>query len=118
MAGGLFRFFSALISGGVRIQSITSYPICVNINTAFENKSRLLPNKKRKDKKKTVGHEATAVPDGYAVTLTFLRNIFWTSAVSSTNSVTIRIFSSGLLVLVIYQIGNFFLNGRAPTIFL
>ena len=53
------------------------------------------------------------------VTLTFYRNIFRTSAVSSTDFGSILIFESCLLVqhlLVIYDVGNFFLNGRGPIL--
>ena len=88
----VFSFF--ILSGGVRIQSTTtSYLKHVLIITAFENKSG----------NTVVEHDAT-VPNGYAVTLTFYKSIFRTSAVSSTKFASIRIFSSWLLVLEIFII--------------
>ena len=50
------------------------------------------------------------------LSLTFYGNIFRTSAVSSTNIGSIFTFSSCLLVLVIYDVGKFFLNGRGPIL--
>ena len=95
----VFSFF--ILSGGVRIQSTTtSYLKHVLIITAFENKSG----------NTVVEHDAT-VPNGYAVTLTFYKSIFRTSAVSSTKFASIRIFSSWLLVLeifIIYIYSHFF----------
>ena len=48
----------------------------------------------------------------------YIIRIFRTSAVRSTKFGSILIFSSCLLVLVIYDAGKFFLNGRGPIILL